>query len=170
MHAEHHAAMKPAPTPGTIMPMRRHNNMPRWQRTMLYLTVILLTASGVLWSCVHWLAWPETSRAAMDGLPSPWEPWLMKLHGVGVVLVLLLTGRISGVHLVKGWRMRWRRGEGVALLAVLGGLTLGGYALLYLVPDNWRDTLGLVHSAMGALMVALLWWHRRAAVPTHRSR
>lgn len=147
--------------------MRRHNTMPRWQRRALYLTVALLTASGLLWLCVHWLAWPQASRATMEGLPSPWEPWLMKLHGLGVLLVLLLTGRLSGVHLMKGWRMHWRRGEGVALFALLGGLALGGYALLYLVPETWRDGLGLAHAAMGVGMAVLLWWHRRSAA-AHR--
>jgi len=147
--------------------MRRHNTMPRWQRRALYLTVALLAASGLLWLCVHWLAWPLASRAAMDGLPSPWEPWLMKLHGLGVLMVLLLTGRLSGIHLMKGWRMHWRRGEGVALFALLGGLALGGYALLYRVPETWRDGLGLAHAATGIGMVALLWWHRRPAT-SHR--
>ncbi len=145
--------------------MRRHNTMPRWQRRALYLTVALLTASGLLWLCVHWLAWPTASRAALEGLPSPWEPWLMKLHGLGGVLVLLLTGRLSGIHLMKGWRMHWRRGEGLALFALLGGLALSGYALLYLVPETWRDGLGLGHAAVGAAMAVLLWWHRRLAVP-----
>ena len=33
------------------------------------------------------------------------------------------------------------------------------------VPETWRDGLGLVHAAVGTAMAALLWWHRRPAVP-----
>lgn len=139
----------------------RYNPLPNWQRRFGYGVLFALLLSGLIWLVVHFLAWPAASRAALDGLPSPWEPWLMRVHGAAAMLALFLSGALTSTHVIRGWRMKRRLPSGVTLLAVLALLVLTSYALYYVVSDSGRDTLGLVHAATGVGAVALLWWHRR---------
>jgi hypothetical protein len=55
------------------------------------------------------------------------------------------------------------RRTGIVIIAALLLLALSGYGLYYLVPDAWRDGVGLVHAAIGVLCGVLLLWHRRAS-------
>jgi hypothetical protein len=143
------------------------NRIPHVSRRLLYACTLVLAASGLLWLSVHHWAWPTASRAAMEGLPSPWEPWLMKAHGAAMMLMLFVVGRVSSTHVMRGWRLppgpHRRLAGGVALLVAMGLLALSGYGLYYLVPDDWRDGLGWVHAGIGGLWVLTLLVHRRLA-------
>lgn len=147
--------------------MKHRNRLSRAQRRWLYAATGALLFSGLLWLSVHQLAWPAVSRASMEGLPSPWEPWLLKVHGAAMMVMLFMTGRISATHVMKGWRLHWRVRDGVALLAGLALLALSGYSLYYLIPDIWRDANGWVHAGIGTAWVALLLFHRRKAPGRH---
>lgn len=133
-----------------------------WQRRMLDASVWALVASGLLWLSVHQWAWPDMARASMEGLPSPWEPWLMKLHGAALLVMLFLAGRVSATHVVRGWRQHQGRRSGVAMLLGLALLTLSGYALYYLMPEDRRDAMGWLHAGVGAVWALGLLWHRRS--------
>jgi len=139
----------------------RSNPIQRWQRVGVYASVVLLLLSGALWLGVHFLGWPASSRPAMEGLPSPWEPILMKVHGAATMAALFFIGGLAATHVVRGWRLRERRASGVTLLALAAALTLTGYALYYLLPENWRDATGWLHGGLGLLWAALVWAHRR---------
>jgi len=140
---------------------KQRNVMPRWQRRLLLACVALLVSTGGVWLTVHFLAWPSVSLAKMEGLPSPWEHWLMQLHGAGVFLMLFLAGRVSVIHVKRGWRLERHRITGVTLVSALALLALSGYALFYLVSDDWRDALGLSHAAIGLMCALVLLWHKR---------
>ncbi|MGC4062453.1 MAG: hypothetical protein QM749_17050 [Aquabacterium sp.] len=142
----------------------QRNVMPRWQRGLLFAGFAWLAVTGGLWLAVHFLGWPAIARATMAGLPSPWEHPLMQLHGLGVFLMLFMAGRVSVLHVKRGWRLRRHRFSGVVMVSALALLALSGYALFYLVPDDWRDPFGLVHTVVGFVCVAALCWHRRRAV------
>lgn len=139
---------------------RRHA-LRRWLRWLIHALMLALLVSGGLWLSVHFLAWPAASRASMEGLPSPWEAPLMKLHGAAMLSMVFVVGRLSGTHVLLGWRIKKRVWDGVALLVLLGALAVSGYVLYYWVPDDWRDGLGLVHGVGGALAGLALWYHRR---------
>lgn len=140
---------------------KHRNVMPRWQRGVLFAALALLLGTGGIWLTVHYLAWPAMARAEMEGLPSPWEHPLMQLHGLGVFVMLFMAGRVSVLHIKRGWRLERHRITGVTLVSALALLAMSGYALFYLVSDDWRDKLGLVHAAIGLLCVSVLRWHRR---------
>lgn len=142
-------------------PHKRHALRP-WLRLTIYALMGALVLSGGLWMCVHFLAWPSLAQASMEGLPSPWEAPLMKLHGGAMFGMVFLVGRLSGTHVLLGWRIKRRVWDGVALLALIGGLAVSGYVLYYWVPDTWRDTLGGVHGLVGLSAALALWFHRRS--------
>lgn len=142
--------------------MKQRNRLSRAQRRTLYASAAALVLSGLMWLSVHQLAWPVMSRASMEGLPSPWEPWLMKLHGAAMMVMLFMIGRISSTHVMRGLRLHWRVRDGIGLLVGAALLALTGYSLYYLIPDDWRDANGWLHAAMGILWAATLLWHRRS--------
>lgn len=139
----------------------RYNPLPGWLRRLGYAVLAALLLSGLGWLAVHFLAWPPASRAALEGLPSPWEPWLMRVHGAAAMAALFVFGALTSTHVIRGWRMKRRLPSGLSLLALLSVLVLSSYALYYLVGDDQRDALGLVHAGVGAGVVAVLLWHRR---------
>jgi hypothetical protein len=141
-----------------------HMRMPRWQRRQLLLAALMLGLSGVVWLVVHY-GW----GAGTGELPHPAEPWLMRLHGLGVFLGLFAVGVVAGAHVPHGWRWvhhhrAWRqRRDGVALCLALALIAATGYALYYLVNDEWRPFWGWLHSGLGLMILALGWrhaWHR----------
>lgn len=147
--------------------MKHRNRISRAQRRWLYAATVVLLLTGLTWLSVHQFAWPAMSRASMEGLPSPWEPWLMKAHGAAMMVMLFLTGRISATHVMRGWRLNWRVRDGVSLLVGLALLALSGYSLYYLIPDSWRDANGWLHAAIGIAWAAVLYYHRRPVPGRH---
>ncbi|MBI3382367.1 MAG: hypothetical protein HY019_10220 [Aquabacterium sp.] len=141
--------------------MKQRNRLSRAQRRLLYASTAALVLTGLMWLSVHQLAWPVMSRASMEGLPSPWEPWLMKLHGAAMMVMLFMIGRISSTHVMRGLRLHWRVRDGLGLLVGAALLALTGYSLYYLIPDDWRDANGWVHAAIGIVWTVTLLWHRR---------
>lgn len=143
--------------------MKHRNRISRWQKRTLYISVSMLALSGLLWLSTHHFAWPAIARASMEGLPSPWEPWLMRLHGAAMMVMLFLIGRLSATHVMRGWRLpATRKRGGLGLLIGMALLTLTGYSLYYLVPDDWRDVVGWVHASIGLIWTLVLVVHRRA--------
>lgn len=139
---------------------RAPHRLPRWQRLSLYVTGTVLLATGALWLAVHY-------GRSDDALPSPMEPWSMRLHGLAGFAALFLFGALAAAHIPQGWRvshrMRWapQRGTGLALCALVGLLALTGYLLYYFAPEGVRAPLGWLHSATGLAVLLLVLVHRR---------
>jgi hypothetical protein len=140
--------------------MRAIHRLVAWQRQVLYGAGAVLLASGALWLALHY------GRGA-DALPSPLEPWTMRLHGLAGFAALFAFGALAAAHVPQGWRfshrMRWarQRSSGLALCVLAGTLALTGYLLYYFAPDPVRPTLGWLHSALGVAMAVLVASHRR---------
>lgn len=143
--------------------MRSVHRLAGWQRITLFAAGSLLLGTGVLWLAVHY------SRAA-DALPSPLEPWAMKVHGLAAFAALFMFGVLAASHVPHGWRLshRWRwarqRGSGLALCTLAALLALTSYLLYYFAPEGVRDALGWIHSALGAAALPLLLVHRRSRI------
>ena len=133
--------------------------IPRWQKQWLKASALLLLLSGCAWLALHLGQCP-------DELPSPWAPWLMKLHGLAGFSTLLALGALMGHHVPAGWRFsRWharhrQRASGIVLSTVLSVCVLSAYVLYYFAPETWRDAIGWVHAALGALACTIWFVHR----------
>ncbi|MDC8773465.1 hypothetical protein [Roseateles albus] len=134
--------------------------LPRWQKRWLYASFALLLFTGLAWLFLHY-------GQAEDAMPSPAEPWLIRLHGFAGFGALMGLGAIGGSHIPAGWRLTRRhrrpmqRNSGLLLSALLGLVLLSTYALYYFAPDGVRGPLGWAHSLLAGSAIAMLWLHRR---------
>ena len=122
----------------------------------------LLWLSGVLWLVLHFAF---AQRTQFGPLPNPWEPTLMRVHGVLAVCGVFLLGCMTAGHVLERWGSARNRLTGLTLAATALVLSASGYALYY-TTGSPHDLAALTHEALGVLvaLVALThWWRRRAA-------
>jgi hypothetical protein len=130
-----------------------------WQRALVFGAGAVLLLTGIAWLALHY------GRSA-DALPSPWEPWSMRLHGLAAFAALFVLGALAAAHIPHGWRashrLRWarQRASGIALCALAGALVLTGYLLYYFAPDPVRPALGWLHSGLGLTAAVAVAAHR----------
>ena len=89
----------------------------------------------------------------------PLEPWLIKAHGAGAFLSLMVFGYLLASHIPTGWRSKRSRKGGIVLVAALSLMVLTGYGLYYLGDEDWRATTAWMHLGIGSLFPCLLALH-----------
>jgi hypothetical protein len=131
--------------------MRKHRGhrlpvrlSPRHEWT-IYLVCALLFVSGAAWLMVHYFLRPT------DGLPSPAEPWCLRVHGAAMLLFLVVLGSLWPVHALTGWRHRINHRSGIFVLTLVSILILTGYGLYYLGDETIRPWISAVHWAIGLI-------------------
>ena len=128
----------------------------RWHRYSMYGISALLVLSGGAWLLAHYFL-----RAAdtFGESVSPIEPWSMKLHGAAAMIALFFIGSVLNSHIRRANSARRNRGSGWTMAALLGWLTVSGYALYYLASETSRPAWSLAHSLLGLAFPLLLLLH-----------
>ncbi len=126
------------------------NKLGRIHRLALYVTGAILVLTGVASAWLHYLVDESTA--------TPANALLMKIHGAAAMPALLLLGALLP-HVAWGWRLAHNRASGIALLALNGVLIVTGYFLYYAGDDVLRQSAGVIHLVLGAVLAVLL--------PTH---
>lgn len=129
-------------------------------RTAVFTTCALLWLSGAVWLVVHLTLEQPTP---FGPLPSPWEPVLLKVHGLLAVVGVFLLGWITTDHLSERRNQRRNYRSGVLLAGTAALLVLSGYALYY-TTGTVHEVAARTHEFLGAgsLLVALAhWWWAR---------
>ena len=151
---------------GRIAALQRSTRLGAPRRRGLYSLVTALVATGAAW------LWLHNMRAA-DSLPSPFEPWMMKLHGAAAMLALYLLGTILYGHMLNAWHRRQNRLGGAVAAAALLLLATSGYGLYYYFDgDALRSATEWLHWLVGFALPPLLWWPIRSgrlAIGSHAS-
>jgi hypothetical protein len=115
-------------------------------RIWLWGSLGMLFVTGLLWLGLHYgTQTDEESGPAIH----PAEPWLLRLHGLGAFVTLLVLGAVYVRHLHPAWQAKRNRGSGALLTGSLGLLILSGYGLYYFAGDALRSWTGFVHNALG---------------------
>jgi uncharacterized membrane protein SirB2 len=114
---------------------------PRHEWT-IYMASTLLFVSGVAWLVIHFFR-------PTDSLPSPSEPWWLRVHGAAMLLFLIVLGSLFPTHVLPGWRHRTNHRSGIFVLTVVIILTLTGYGLYYLGDETIRPWISAVHWGIG---------------------
>ena len=125
-------------------------------RRWFYAASALIFASGAAWLLFRYALRPS---GEFEDLPHPGEPWSMRVHGGAAMLFLLMLGTLVRSHIVHGWRLGQNRFSGVAMITIMGLLTLTGYALYYAGGERIRPVISVLHWGLGLAVPAALLWH-----------
>lgn len=129
--------------------------LPRWLRWTLYLTTAVLFVTGVLWLAVHF----GLKQGGANDLPHPAEPWILRAHGLAMMVGLFVYGSLLRAHMVNAWKLRRNRNTGLLVVTVLAVLTITGYMLYYVGGETTRPIISIVHWAIGLVIGGLLPFH-----------
>ena len=128
--------------------MAERNRLHPAQRALVYLTLLALVATGLLWEA-------DVARAL-----------LMKIHGAAAMATLVLFGVLIARHVPAGWSAaRANRLSGALLLATSLWLTVTGYLLYYSGSDALRDYASQTHFWVGVGFVAVFALHQLRIAP-----
>ena len=136
--------------------------LPRWLRWTLYATTAVLFATGALWLAVHF----GLKQGGADDLPHPAEPWILRVHGLAMMVGLFIYGSLLRAHMVNAWNLRRNRNTGLLVASMLALVTITGYMLYYVGGETTRPIISIVHWAIGLVIGGLLpfhVWHGRRA-------
>jgi hypothetical protein len=116
-----------------------------WLRRLLYTTLAVLLATGVVW-------WLLDERAAA-------RPTLLALHGLAAMLSLLALGAVAVLHVRESWRRRRNRWSGALVAVCLSLLVVTAFALYYAGQETLRDFASVAHLIAGLALSLLLVAH-----------
>jgi hypothetical protein len=125
----------------------------RPQELWLYLVGMVLMLSGLAWLvCHYWLRAPGPA-------PHPLEVWWLRLHGAAMVGFLVVFGALLPVHVKHGWRQGLNRSSGLLVVVAIVFLALTGYGLYYIVSDELRDWVSVLHWTVGLAAIGMVGLH-----------
>ena len=122
------------------------NRLPKWQEWAIYASFGVLLVSGGAWLILHRLV---TVAGAFGPEPSPFEPWLLQIHGVVAYVFLVVAGALIPNHIRLGWLARRNHYTGTTTTAAMLVLALSGVALYYVGSESLRPWTSLAHWAVG---------------------
>ena len=125
------------------LPVRLSLRHKRW----LYVTAVVLLASGLGWLVAHDLL---GGRGEFGDAPHPSEPWWLRIHGAAAMGFLIGLGSLLPGHISRAWQMRRNHRSG---LSILGMVALLIAARPWISCVHWL--IGLAAAGMAPLHVVL---------------
>ncbi len=121
----------------------------------LYNVTALLYLTGIVWAWLHYFSTPPEEFAPQSAI----EPWMLKLHGAGAMVLLFILGTLLTGHVRFAWHARRNRPNGIAMLAFLGFLVLSGYGLYYFGDERLRSWTSWSHLIVGVALPGMIIFH-----------
>lgn len=136
----------------------RHVNLriERWHRLCIYAICGWLFATGVLWLVAHYFL--HVSGEFGAGV-HPLEPWSMKLHGAGAMVILFFLGSLMNGHIRRAIKSGRNVVSGWSMIALCLSLIVSGYALYYLASEETHRIWSAVHWVVGLAFPLLIIVH-----------
>ncbi len=107
--------------------------------------IFYLTMGSLLLSGVAWMVWKA--------------PMLMRIHGAGAILALIMFGWLIPSHIQIGLQKQKRVYTGLILVVVMALFAMSGYGLYYFSNDTLRTVTKYVHNGLGIASPILLIIH-----------
>jgi hypothetical protein len=130
--------------------------LPKWHEWLVYLSVGLLTLSGIAWLLVD--KWGKV-EGEFGPEQNPALPWLLASHGVLAYLFLVVAAMLVPVHIRLGWNAERNRRSGLAIVGLGLFLALTGLLLYYASAEGLRGLASSLHWIVGLGLPALLIVH-----------
>lgn len=118
----------------------------RWHRHCVYASCALLLLSGIAWLAARYLMRPV---GQFGETIHPLEPWAMKAHGAGAMLMLFFLGSLMNGHIRRALKSGRNLVSGMAMIATLLALILTGFGLYYIAGEADRPLWSLTHWIAG---------------------
>lgn len=125
------------------------------QRRLLYTATALLWITGVVWLILHYYF---NTPLQFETRSSSLEPMMIKIHGLAAMLFLIMTGSLM-MHIRRGLALKLNLLSGVSMIGLCGILTLTAWMLYYCSADAWRSNASIVHSLLGTIFPAAIFFH-----------
>jgi hypothetical protein len=145
---------------------RKSARLALWQKWLFCLSFGALWLTGAAWLVLHHYG---TIEGPFGPETNPFEPWMMKLHGLFLIPALLAIGGTFIAHIPKGWAQQRQRAVGVVLCSVLGLLVASGYLIYYAGGEGLREWSSVIHWAIGLAFPAVLALHWIKGVAARKS-
>ena len=139
-------------------PPSHHPNLriERWHRRCVYGSLIVLFVTGVIWL----VARNFLRQAGQFGESvNPLEPYAMKVHGAGAMLMLFFVGSLLNNHIRRALKARRNLVSGWSMITTLTVVTVTGFGLYYLATDTDRAVWSTVHWGIGLILSATIIVH-----------
>src|SRR4051812_1811792 len=97
--------------------MRRNAlQLSRRHKLALYFSTLLVFASGVAWWFMDAFL---TMKDEFGGATKhPLQPWMLKAHGAGAMLILIMIGTLLPIHVKRGWQAGQNLRSGISILTI----------------------------------------------------
>lgn len=125
---------------------RLNLRLERWHRYCVYASSALLLLSGIAWLAARYLMRPV---GQFGETIHPLEPWAMKAHGAGAMLMLFFLGSLMNGHIRRALKSGRNLVSGMAMIATLLALTVTGFGLYYIAGEADRPVWSLTHWIVG---------------------
>jgi hypothetical protein len=131
----------------------------RFARTRRYTIYFVSTGvfiTGILWLIYHYFL---RTPGPFGFQNNPLEIWWLQLHGGFSFASLWIFGLLWSIHILRGWKMRWRRWSGGSLVAAALLLTITGWGLYYFDSREVREVTSIIHWVIGLISCGLFFLH-----------
>lgn len=122
----------------------------------MYASIWLLLLSGAAWLIARNFLRPI---GQFGETIHPFEPWAMKIHGAGTMLMLFFLGSLINSHIRRAIKARRNLATGWAMICVMVALVLTAFGLYYLAVDASRPIWSLIHWVIGLGLAGLIVAH-----------
>jgi hypothetical protein len=132
--------------------------MPVALRCAIYVVFGGVWLTGCVWLLLH--TYFETADD-FGVAQHPWEPVLLRTHGVLSIAVAYLFGWIMARHAAEGWRLRKRRVGGAMFSFVIVVVSVSGFMLFFVANDQLQLQSARLHEVAGLLVTGFAIEHWR---------
>lgn len=137
---------------------RHHVNLrlERWHRRCVYVSCLVLLLSGAAWLAARYFLRPA---GQFGETIHPLEPWAMKMHGAGTMMILFFLGSLMNSHIRRALKAGRNLASGWSMIATMVWLIVSGFGLYYLAGEGDRPLWSLLHWVVGLGLAVLVVIH-----------
>jgi uncharacterized membrane protein YidH (DUF202 family) len=127
--------------------------MSRPQVVLLQLSVLSMTATGLVFAWMKYFLKPADEFAVVN---HPLQPWMLAAHVVLAPLAVFAFGWVFGPHIWPGIQKRTapKRTSGIWSAVAIAPMVFSGYLLQVTTADTVRHAMAVGHWISSALFVA----------------
>jgi hypothetical protein len=131
--------------------------MSRLEAWFMHITTILITLTGIVYACMHYLMKPADPFSVVN---HPLEPYMLDTHIIVAPALVLLFGVLVHSHIIAKLQSNTKtaRKSGIFLIPLFVIMVLSGY-FLQVITASWNKVLVVIHLTSGMIWFILYIGH-----------